>query len=140
MTKDEIIEALEACRTREVGLKHIEAEIMKLTRRRAIFCQSAPTEEKCKDRRCCVCERIRALQFLLRHRTNQALRLKNRCERIINHVADPTEREILSLYFIDGESWKEVGKTLHYSESAIMVHRRKALAQLTKKLKEREIC
>ena len=141
MTKDEIIEALEACRTREVGLKHSERLIETMMRRRALFCTGKPSErrDKCAEKNCFkLCERIDRLKDELAQKTAESLEIKEKCEGTLALIPDRSDREVMSLYYIDGMTWRQIAKATHFSYSHIMTQRRAALAVLTAVLDDKE--
>lgn len=46
---------------------------------------------------------------------------------IINRVADPEARQLLTLYYCERKSWEEVGEMMYISEHTVFNKRKKAL-------------
>ena len=132
---------VEACRTREVGLKHSERLIETMMRRRALFCTGKPSErrDKCAEKNCFkLCERIDRLKDELAQKTAESLEIKEKCEGTLALIPDRSDREVMSLYYIDGMTWRQIAKATHFSYSHIMTQRRAALAVLTAVLDDKE--
>lgn len=51
-------------------------------------------------------------------------------ERAVEGIADPTERLLLRLRYMEGKSWTQVGFALHYSPSSVKRIHKRALEHL----------
>lgn len=141
MTKDKIIEALEACRRLEIGTAHIEQKLDMFLRRRALFCTGKPLlyDENCKNKDCIkLCERIDSLRDELKQKISESLTIKAKCELMLDLIPNESERELMRLYFVDGKTWDRISGILHYSMSYIMKHRHAAINALAEALAGKE--
>lgn len=67
------------------------------------------------------------LERRLERQIGEMCRIKMEVMDAIEGVEDPNCREVLELYYLDGMSWEEVAKKMHYSVRNVQILHGKAL-------------